>query len=677
MAILLPKYKDFKQERQIGEYTIYLPDPPDFKDIPNVNMAQEKQMFYAPSVPAGIDEWDVKSREAFEDEEWKRRKEGYWFFNNGNIEYMAPNHYFYCGWWNIDIGLPHFVDSDRDWFYLWKYTKENPKARGMINIENRRGGKTWRGTSVVYEEVSKTPNSHGGIQSKNNTDGGKVFQKLVFSWKKLPYFFKPVDIGESYPKTKIEFTEPSKRDTKNQRKKYSKVLESFIDFENAKEEAYDGTKQLVNYQDEIGKCVDINVNERIQIVKECVMDGTDIVGKILATTTVEEMEKKGGKYCKKVWDGADPTNLLPNGETQNGLLRYFKPADYGLRGKDEHGVPFIDSFGYSDRERTKKFIESRRKAMKNRDDVTSDRRKYPLYIHDCWVSDSKKSTYDTTKITDQLEFNLEIPDTAIAVGNLVWRGGEQDTFVDFHHDTNGRWRILWMPPHHDRNKQILRGNKKAPGNIEAGCFGLDPYDNKLTVDDRKSDAAAYGFRRFDPLNPHESGIFVVEYVNRPKAPEIMWEDMIKMCVFYGWEILVESQKQGTINWFRQRGYDKYLMHAGNPEIPGVAMTVDVQQTIIDYTESYILNKVGWIETEGQAPIKGRLYFDKLLECWMEFSPELKWTKFDSMVGGGLALIGARNKLHKKKAEFKGFSMMPQFKNNGKTSSLIKHDTKKR
>jgi hypothetical protein len=671
------KYNNFNQERQIGEYTIYLPDPPDFKTVANYNLPKEKQMFIPTPLPRGIEQWPTKDREAFEDAEWGKRRNGFWFMNNGNLEYISGTHYFYINWWKIDIGLPSFVDSDRDWYYLWKYTKDNPKARGMINIENRRGGKTWRGTSVVYDEISQTPNAHGGIQSKNNTDGGKVFQKLVFSWKKLPYFFKPVDIGESYPKSKIEFTEPSKRDTKRINKEYSLVLDSFIDFENAKEEAYDGTKQRVNYQDEIGKCVDVNVNERIQIVKECVMDGTKIIGKILATTTVEEMEKKGGKYCKLVWDGADPKNLLPNGETQNGLLRYFKPADYGLRGEDENGVPFINAYGYSDRERTKAYLERRRKAMKNRDDVTSDRRKYPLYIHDCWVQDNRKATYDTTKIEDQLEFNRDLPDTAIAIGDFHWRNGEKDTSVEFHHDKNGRWKILWMPPALERNKQLIRGNKKAPGNTDQGCFGLDPYDNKVTVDDRKSDAAAYGFRRFDPLNPKESGIFIVEYVNRPKLPEIMWEDMIKMCVFYGWEILIESQKQGTINYFRMRGYERYLMFTDNPEIPGVAMTTDTQQAIIYATESYIASKVGYIEEEGQAPYMGRCYFDKLLNCWLEFDFDQKWTKFDSMVGAGLALLGSRKKVQMIKPKFNAGGFMPRYRISGNRSKLIQTKIKKK
>ena len=673
-------YKNFTQEKRVGEYTIYLPDPPNLKDIANKDLPQQKQKFYRTPLPKDFYQWDEKSKFEFESAEWKKRTHGYWFWNNGNLEWMAPAHYFFCNWWAVDGGIyPIFTDAQRDTFQWWELkVKRNSLARGGIFITNRRFGKTHVANCIGYHTVSTLPEQqHMGIQSKSFTDAKKVFDKLIISWKKLPDFFKPIDTGDTNPQKKLMFFEPGKRDTKNQKKEYGQALNSFIDYENSKEIAYDGSRLEFCIQDEVGKDEENNVYERIQVVKECVYDG-GIIGKIFATTTVEEMEKKGGANCKKVWDSADPDGeLMPNGETQMGLLRYFSPAYYGDRGVDEKGVPFVNEYGYTDIERAKNYYLRKRDAIRDRDLLTSERRKYPLDIRDCFISDSRKSTYDLGKIEDQLDYNSKMPDGAWVYGDFIWRDGKQDTFVDFHHDRNGRWRVMWMPPHADRNKIILRGSKKAPGNTDMGVFGLDPYDNKLTSDGRKSDAAAYGFRRYNPLNDKETGIFVVEYVNRPKNPEIMWEDMIKMCVFYGWEILIESQKQGTINHFRMRGYEKYLMHAtDNPEIPGIPMTTDTQQTIIYLTENYIVKKVGWIEVEGGQPFMGRCYFDKLLKCWMDFNFEDKWTKYDSMVGAGLALLAANFQMTKKKKVSQSLSMIPQYKNIGARSKLVTPDKKR-
>ena len=44
---------------------------------------------------------------------------------------------------------------------------------------------------------------------------------------------------------------------------------------------------------------------------------------------------------------------------------------------------------------------------------------------------------------------------------------------------------------------------------------------------------------------------------------------------------------------------------------------------------------------------GRCYFTKLLENWKEFGFDTEWTEFDSMVGAGLALLGARKYMQKK------------------------------
>ena len=657
--ILLPKYKGFTQEKQVGEYKILLPDPPDLRLIGNKDLPKEKQKFYVTPVPKDIMQWDKKSRDEFEDKEWEKRRNGYWWWNNGTLEYVTGCNYFYINFWKIDIGLPSFIDSDRDWFYLWKHCVDNPKAKGLINLEGRRGGKTWRGVCVVFEATSRTPNAQSGIQSKTDTDGSKVFKKLVFSWRKLPYFFKPIDSGDSNPKTRLDFTEPSKRNTKVQSKEYSLALDSFIDYESSGEEAYDGTKQLVNYQDEIGKTKLINVSERIKIVSECVVDGSRVIGKILATSTVEELEKKGGKFCKIVWDRSDPNkDLLPNGQTQSGLLRYFKPSEYGYRGEDEKGVPFIDEYGYSDVKRTGEYFDKMLAALKTREDKNSFRRKYPRKITDCFISDSKKSVYDTDKIEQQLNHNETLPDNLLVRGDFKWTEGVEDRLpVIWHPHDNGKWQISWMPKPEDRCRQIMIHGLKAPGNIEVGCIGLDPYDNKTTVDNRKSDAAGYGFRKFDPMIPYDSGIFVSEYVNRPEMPEIMWEDMLLQSVFYGWEILIESNKIGTINHFRRRGYIKYLMMrpeetqtdaSEKMDEPGIPMSGDeARMALINATESYIIRKVGLIQEEGVAPYMGKCLFKKLLDNWNEFDFETPWTKFDSMVGAGLALLGARKYIPRK------------------------------
>lgn len=670
---MIQKTKDFVRERIIGQHTILLPEPPISKDIANFNLPQKDQKFIRTELPKDFKNWEKDARRKFIAQEWDRRLNGYWFYNNGNIEYITGLNYFYINWWQINTGYPMFIDCDRDFFYVWDMCERDAKCDGLVYITGRGTGKTFKSTVILYDPTSKRKSVQSGIQSKTESDARKIFNKLVYSWRKLPSFFKPIDVGVSRPARVLEFSEPSVRNTKSQDKTDSDVLDSFIDYQSSGVEAYDGQNLHRVFVDEFGKTVEVNVDDRMATLRECLRAGRGEYGrgKIIATTTVEEMLKKGGANAKKVWNKANLNERDENGSTKNGMYRLFKPSDYGYL-EIMNGESFVDDYGYSKTEKAREYFLNKRKVLSGAD-LNSEKRKFPLEESDIWVNDSKKAVYDMDKIEEQLIFNKSLPSGILVRGNFVWENGIPDGNVMWHPCEDGKWLNYWMPKPENRNKKVLLMGKKSPANTEEGCFGLDPYDNKTTVDDRKSDAASYGLRKFDPMIPYDSGIFVTEYVNRPPKPELMWEDMILQCVFYGWEILIESNKIGTINYFRMRGYDNYLMkrpeetqtlYSAKMEEPGIPMSgAEARQALIYSTESFVINKVGLVKEEGKDPYMGKCYFDRLLNNWKDFDFDEEWTKFDCMVGGGLALLGARKYIPKKKI-IKVLNMFPMYNSSG-------------
>ena len=42
------------------------------------------------------------------EEEFDRREEGHWFYNNGKPTYITGSHYMYLQWTSIDVGYPDF-----------------------------------------------------------------------------------------------------------------------------------------------------------------------------------------------------------------------------------------------------------------------------------------------------------------------------------------------------------------------------------------------------------------------------------------------------------------------------------------------------------------------------------------------------------------------------------------
>lgn len=367
------------REEEFGSCIIYeTPAIPEISKIAGYDLPKKQQKFHREKYPSdkNFESLDESAQLAIITEVLAKRREGHWFMNNGEETYITGVHWFYLNFWKIDVGYPEYRRSDRDYFYFWDYCVKDPLSIGMINMENRRQGKTERSNCILYEYASINANSHVGIQSKTDADAKKVFLKLVRTWKRMPYWLKPIDEGDSQPKSALRFFEPSTRSSKGKRKEYGVSLDSWIDYETSKEEAYDGEKLKRYTMDEAGKTVNADVSERWNIIRECFVTGRKVIGKALITTTVEEMDKKGGKNFKTLWDNSDINSRDDNGFTRTGLYRYFKPAYYCLEG-------FIDEYGNPQTEEAQTFLNNKRNGADGKS-LASEKRKYPFKVEDAF-----------------------------------------------------------------------------------------------------------------------------------------------------------------------------------------------------------------------------------------------------------------------------------------------------
>ena len=1016
------KINEFIRERKIGELTVMLPEPPIESEILNFELEQKKQKWKPTKIPSDFDRLPFEEQITFIRKELKIREEGYWFYNNGNIEYLTGIHYFYLTYWHLPEGLPRWTDGDRDFFYLWDYCVKDPQCFGMLDIENRRGGKTAKSTCILYEYASKTKNIQCGIQSKTNGDGKAVFNKLKASWKKLHSIWKPTDTGETNPASALRFEEPSVKSTKGAKKTYKDVLNSYIDFQPSVEEAYDGFPLQRLFVDEFGKChrkgteilmydgsikkvedinvgdllmgddslprkvlnlargrekcydvvsykhktfgcneshilslklsstgklkgykrndtfnvsikdylklskvqkqhlmlwrtgvefneqettippyilgawlgdgshsepvihkhdielyneikqyansiglsvrtdsdglshhitcnkvggknkflsdlrslnllnnkhipnhylinstksrlellaglldtdghlmsrkdkissgyeitqkrkelsegiknlalslgfyatlktkiasmkrkdgtyyrcevypvfiygdidkipcrikrkkaeppskhknrrnplrhsfnlidvgeddyygftldgnhlyllgdyvvthntIEANVSSRWNIQKFCLINpysesGTDIIGKAIFTTTIEELEKKGGKNAKALWDNSNPNDRGADGRTKTGLYRYFKPANYG------HAM-FMDEYGYSDKEGAKKYLLRQREALTG-NALYDLMRKQPLTIEEAFIVSDKSEIFPAFKIYEQKRYNETIYEPLYRVGNFVWVDEEQKK-VEFFDDENGKWKVSKLLDENMRNAKEVKRNGIAPANKSFGLLGVDPYDHSTTVGDRKSNAAMYLFRTFDATEPLRSRCFVLEYINRPATVEILFDDIIKTAIYYGVEIFVETQKPGLINECERRGlgnYIKKINHAdvtqngADKEHKGLSTSgTYVRESLMSNTVSYIYDSIGKLSAESQqkrgimdfnSAYHGFCPFDALLNQWLEFDVN-DWTKYDAVVASSIAILGTTN-LRVQKKEKKQFNIKDYFK----------------
>ena len=575
--------------------------------------------------------------QAYKNQEWDRRLNGLWFYNNGRGTYLTGLHYFYLTHWKLDIGYPEFRITDLHFFYFLEYCMQDPNCMGMIEVTKRRQGKTMRAGAFLFELTSRSKNKNAGIQSKTHDDAkDNVFAKgVIMPFKYLPDFFIPIYDTEKgmTPKGELRFFKTNKRGANDDIFTEKVELESMITFKSSDKFAYDGMKLHRYLADEAGKTKNVDVYERHQVVQFCLQQEETIIGKALYTTTVEEMED-GGESFKALWQASDQTKKNTNGRTKSGLYQYFMPAYKTL---------FYDKYGIPDEEKAKEFYMGERNAlMDDNRALASFIRKNPFTIEEAFFSEAESCIYDALALNRQKESITWIDKKELYLqGDFVWEKAERDTRVLFVEKANGKFKVHSKANIHDHtfyNQVEDYGTKKVPKATKKYAIAVDPFDHSITTSNERSDGAGYAYRRYDAIDDL-SETFLVQYINRPDKAEIFYEDMIKLAHFFGCEVLSEDNKVGLIKYFEYRGYERFLTKMPNASKYGISATVKTHQQIAEETESYITDNLK------------KVIFTELLDDWLHFNIN-KTTKFDAAMAAGYTLIAASKSKFAQKAEQK-------------------------
>lgn len=572
--------------------------------------------------------------EAFREQEWKRRLCGVWVYMNGKPVYLPGVYYFYLNWWLIDDGYPKYREPDRKFFYVWKYCEEDSRCAGLIETTKRRAGKTYRGGCIVYEYCSRVMEATGGMQSKTLEDVKKnVFQKaIIHPFKKLPDFFMPVfDQSKSLtPTTELRFIKTAKKGKNAMADIDKPELNSIIDYRSSDEHSYDGYKLHRYFVDEAGKTMEADIYKRHHVTRYCLEVDGHWIGKALYSTTVEDMES-GGANFKKLWSDSDANVRDANGRTKSGFYRYFTPAFATL---------FFDKYGQPDIEQGKQYYLNERAGLADRPTaLSSAKRKSPFDEHEMFFIDGERCLYDTEKLNYQLDA-LSYKENVTTRGNFVWENGVRDSRVMWEPYRDGKWEICWLFDQPEESNNVMRrGALCFPNNTTKFVAGADPFSHDVTVDNRRSDGAGLVLKKFNAM---ESGspfnhAFVCKYRARPPAASMYYEDMLKMAVYFGCQILFENNKNNWKDYFVQRGYEAFLMKLRDYPDYGIPGNKNTHMQLAEVTEEYINDEID------------KVYFPSLINDWLEFEID-KTTKYDLAMASGYCLIADMKKIYRRTAE---------------------------
>ena len=663
---------------------IALPKVPKKPDILFHDLPKKLQMWKRTDVPEelsrvrSMDEWFEKPAEfrrafsPFIEQEFERRRNGVWFYNNGVPTYITGRHYMFLQWSKIDVGYPSYLAFQREIFLHMAACEADSRCIGQLYTKCRRSGYTNICASVLVDEATQVKDKLLGIQSKTGKDSQEnIFMKKVIPmFRSYPFFFKPIQDGTTNPRMELAFREPSKRITKkNKTSQKGDALNTIINWKNTTNNAYDGEKLHMLYLDEAGKWEKpVDIREAWRIERTCLIVGKKVVGKAMVGSTVNPMDKGGEEY-KSLWEDSDPTERNANGRTRSGLYRIFIPADHALEGFfDQYGNPVVDDpdapvkgiDGEEIDQGSKTYLKNERDSLKHDpSELNEIIRQFPLTEDEAFRDSIEGSIFNIGKIYQQIDWNSNMYPNPVVTGNFIWK--VKDKEVVFSPDPKGRFHVSWMPPKDRRNViHEERGKKVAPF-PQYGCGGVDSYDLDETVDGRGSKGALHLYNKFNMDDKTPSNMFVLEYASRPDLASIFYEDVLMASVFYGYPLLIENNKYGIVRHFEKRGWDGYVLdrpkHLTPPgsnikvKTKGIpSNSVDVIQAHAHAIEAYIHNHVG---VKPETADFGNMYFNRTLEDWIGYKISNR-TKYDLTISSGLALLAAQKvKQERKTSNFEG------------------------
>ena len=627
------------------------------------------------------------------EEEFKRREEGFWFYNNGEPTYITGSHYMYLQWSKIDVGKPDYREANRLFFIFWEACKADSRSYGMCYLKNRRSGFSFMASGETVASATIKSDGRYGILSKSGSDAKKMFtDKVVPISINYPFFFKPIQDGMDRPKTELAYRVPASKLTRKRMSSGDGLeevqgLDTTIDWKNTGDNSYDGEKLALLIHDEAGKWEKPeNILNNWRVTKTTLRLGSKIVGKCMMGSTSNALDK-GGSNFKKLYKGSDVTKRNKNGQTSSGLYSLFIPMEWNYEGfMDEYGIPVFNTpekpvIGPDGSEIEVGVIDhwhNEAEGLKSdQDSLNEFYRQFPRTEEHAFRDETKNSIFNLTKIYEQIDYNEE---TARPIkGNFQWQNGVKDSKVIFVPDlNNGRFNISWVPGTALQNRMVLKNGIKYPGNEHVGAFGCDSYDISGTVDGRGSKGALHGLTKFS-MEDAPPNTFFLEYVARPQTSEIFFEDVLMALVFYGMPILAENNKPRLLYYLKRRGYRGYSMNRpdktwnklspAEKEIGGIPnSSEDIKQAHASAIESYISSYVG-VNEQGEY---GNIEFNGTLNDWARFDIN-KRTQFDASISSGLAIMACNRHMYQPKQERTanklsfGFS---KYNNKGALSKII-------
>lgn len=554
-------------------YDYILPDTPPEEDILFHDKKKHLQFWEHPNFDfKEINEkWTDEKKIKFVERELNRRKNGCWFYNNGEPTYLTGSHYFFLVYFKVPVGnlgmtYPSFRKYQKEVFYFLDLMDKDKYCEGVAISKPRRVGLTAAISSDVMNLSMLRKDRIFSIQNKK-LDEAQRFNYVPIRYNVDHFPSIKLSNGKEIFSPKISTGNVQNRrltwgiSMKDKQTMGEEELNTQIYIVPSVQNADDGGQAHRLIRDEVSKYdAKINISAMLSILRPVVKTGTEQVGKILFFCTSDISDSPNFEEWKKIYYDSDYTRRERK-KTKTGLYKYFISAKYSLAGEviDEDGneVELFNDYGECDEEKAIAYLMRDRKEAKENGDLSAlqrIKRNYPISEEDAFESGEGTACYDTARLVDQIHFveekekrvlsGLEMP--FYTKGRLVFEERDRKVKFETNKETDkerGHWTFYELPDERWRNKNTIDYyNFLSPESTSPYLVTVDPFAYRAEVEGGSQGAIIIGTTINSSLKDM-GGKIIATYCHRPSNPNDFIEEVRKALIFCSAKSLVETNRE--------------------------------------------------------------------------------------------------------------------------------------
>ena len=603
--------------------------------------------------------------------EWVEREEkrmtygeGVYAYINGVKTYIPASYWGYVNHWELEHGdKPEYREADRIFFLFMEYLCFETEVLGVTRGKGRRQGATSLGFFWMWWICGRLPEKRGGSMSFDDGGAQKNFQAMFMRGFKamLPCFVRDFD---SKAENFVRFVKPSDKAAKGVIQKRH-GLNSYADFMANSINSYDSGRVSFLLPDETGKYHRININTYWSKVSPTLKVGKNKVGFAYMPTTVNPKEK-GGEHFRQFWNEANQNGINSKTEKPYGLntphkvVRYFVPATEGYAG-------CIDKFGNSVVEdpiepimgndgrliyKGSKSVILEERDLKDGEQKMEHRRDFPLDESDMFSFATGSCEFDEDRLIARIKYLEDFPEyiRQCRLSDVTKEQPDplnplkkiQKRTINFMDDKNG---CLWL-----YEKPLIENAFKMSGghylvnNAHLYTIGADTI--RIFDAEHGSLCAVCVFKKSLVINGVETGNYpVAMWVGRPRVPSHLYDEIIRLCLWYGCKCNIERSAGDYFSeFFYKKNCSDLLLWtpARNPNLPTQRIHVGTESASPFQLQAQL--ECAKLYFDGDDPIEyngniERVVFKDLLQQALEYNHSER-TPYDLVVSLQMALLPA-------------------------------------